>query len=175
MVKIREITEKDAEAFLEMGKRLDNETKFLAYEPDERDMDVSRQRKQIREILSKGNSTIFVAQDGERLVGFLEAKGGNYRRNRHSIHITIGILQEYTGKGLGTKFFETVERWAKDKGFHRLELIFLSINGRARGLYEKMGFEVEGIKRDSFRVDGVYIDEIFMSKILENQKMFDRR
>ncbi len=166
MVKIREITEKDAEAFLAMGKQLDNETKFLAYEPDERDMDIDRQRKNIRELLSRGNSTIFVAQDGERLVGFLEARGGSYRRNRHSIHIAVGILQEYIGKGLGTKFFETVESWARGKGFHRLELIYLCTNERAKGLYEKMGFDVEGIKRDSFRVDGVYIDEIFMSKIL---------
>lgn len=168
MVKIREITEKDAEAFLAMGKRLDNETKFLMYEPDERDMDIGRQRKKIREILSKDNSTIFVAQDGERLVGFLGAYGGVYRRNRHSIHIAVGILQEYTGKGLGTKLFETVESWARGKGFHRLELIYLCTNERAKGLYEKMGFGVEGIKRDSFRVDGVYVDEVMMSKILED-------
>jgi RimJ/RimL family protein N-acetyltransferase len=33
-------------------------------------------------------------------------------------------------------------------------------------LYQKMGFQVEGIKKDSLLVDGVYVDEYYMGKIL---------
>ena len=31
---------------------------------------------------------------------------------------------------------------------------------------KKMGFEIEGTKRDSLRVDGVYVDEYYMAKLL---------
>lgn len=33
-------------------------------------------------------------------------------------------------------------------------------------LYKKMGFDIEGIKRNSLYVDGQYINEYYMSKLL---------
>ncbi len=38
-------------------------------------------------------------------------------------------------------------------------------NHKARKLYLKQGFEEEGIKRQSLKVDGHYVDEIYMSKL----------
>jgi RimJ/RimL family protein N-acetyltransferase len=34
-------------------------------------------------------------------------------------------------------------------------------------LYKKMGFNIEGIKRESLYIDGKYIDEYFLAKILK--------
>jgi len=34
-------------------------------------------------------------------------------------------------------------------------------------LYEKNGFEVEGIKKKSVLVDGTFLDEYYMAKIIE--------
>lgn len=34
-------------------------------------------------------------------------------------------------------------------------------------LYKKMGFEIEGRKRHSLRVNGAYVDEYYMSKLLD--------
>ena len=36
----------------------------------------------------------------------------------------------------------------------------------AKHLYEKNGFVVEGIKRDAMFVDGNYVDEYYMAKLL---------
>jgi RimJ/RimL family protein N-acetyltransferase len=33
-------------------------------------------------------------------------------------------------------------------------------------LYKKMGFEIEGTKRDSLLINGEYVDEYYMSKLL---------
>jgi hypothetical protein len=33
-------------------------------------------------------------------------------------------------------------------------------------LHQKMAFQIEGIKKDSLLVDGVYVDEYYMGKIL---------
>lgn len=37
---------------------------------------------------------------------------------------------------------------------------------RGVGLCQKMGFEIECIKRDSLRVNGVYVDEQYMARLL---------
>lgn len=39
-------------------------------------------------------------------------------------------------------------------------------NTVAKNLYEKNGFVVEGIKKNSMIVDGEYIDEFYMAKFL---------
>jgi RimJ/RimL family protein N-acetyltransferase len=38
-------------------------------------------------------------------------------------------------------------------------------NERAIGLYEKLGFQREGRKRDVLRVSGEYVDEVLMAKL----------
>jgi RimJ/RimL family protein N-acetyltransferase len=40
-------------------------------------------------------------------------------------------------------------------------------NEAAIALYQKMGFMVEGTKRDSMRVNGQYVDELYMAKLIE--------
>jgi RimJ/RimL family protein N-acetyltransferase len=39
-------------------------------------------------------------------------------------------------------------------------------NERAIRLYERMGFEREGIRRRALRVDGEWVDELFMALLL---------
>jgi len=40
-------------------------------------------------------------------------------------------------------------------------------NQRAIALYEKSGFEREGLKRHSRKIEGAYFDELYMSKLIE--------
>lgn len=52
-----------------------------------------------------------------------------------------------------------------DNGVHRLELTVMENNESGVALYKKMGFDIEGMKRDSL-YDGQYINEYYMSKLL---------
>ena len=61
--------------------------------------------------------------------------------------------------------FEKMVAWAKEQGVKRLELTVICENARAKHLYEKMGFEIEGTKKKSVLVDGAYLDEYYMAKI----------
>lgn len=163
---IREIQEGDAESFLSLCKQLDEENKFMMLEPGERRTTIEEQKKRIRDVLSKTNQTIFVAEVDGMLIGYLTAMGGNFARNKHSVYIVIGILEQFTGRGLGTGLFETLECWTRERKLHRLELTVMVHNQRGVGLYQKMGFEIEGIKRDSLLVDGSYVDEYYMAKLI---------
>ncbi len=163
---IRPITEADAEAYLELARAIDAETHFMMYEPGERQTTVEQQIERIRAIHASDNKLTLVVEHEGQLVGYLGAMGGDFHRNHHSVHIFVGILERFTGQGLGRRLLEEAERWVRQQGLHRLELTVMRHNARALALYQKIGFVIEGTKRDSLQVDGVYVDEIYMAKLL---------
>jgi hypothetical protein len=52
----------DAEASLRLLGRLDHETQFMMYEPEERTTTVEAQGESLRDILITGNSTVLLAK-----------------------------------------------------------------------------------------------------------------
>ena len=58
-----------------------------------------------------------------------------------------------------------LDEWAKENGIVRLELTVECHNKAARHLYEKSGFEIEGIRTKSMFVEGTFVDEYYMAKI----------
>jgi len=139
----------------------------MMLEPGERTLTIEEQTQRIKSILAQDNQMIFVVEHEDQFVGFLGAFGGNYRRNRHSAYIVIGIRQKFAGQGIGKQLFEALELWAVDHKIHRLELTVMCHNERAIRLYQKMGYKIEGVKQDSLGVSGRYVDEYYMAKILD--------
>ena len=166
MVTVRQIREADAAAFLELCRRLDEETQLMMLEPGERQTSLAEQSRQIRHVLARSNQTILVAEVEGELVGYVAAYGGDFRRNRHCAHVVAGVRQAFGGRGVGTKLFSEFESWAGRGGIHRLELTVMAHNDRAIRLYRKAGYEIEGTKRDSLLVNGSYVDEYYMAKLL---------
>ncbi|WP_273842241.1 GNAT family N-acetyltransferase [Rubrobacter calidifluminis] len=167
-IRIRHAWEGDAEDLLSLQRQLDRETTFMLLEPGERTTTVRQETAQIRRSFDAGNRTILVAEASGQLVGYLEARGGDYRRNRHTAELVIGILQEFVGRGIGTALMSEAERWARQHGIHRLELTVMEHNEAAVSLYKKMGFAVEGRRRDSLFVEGSFVDELYMAKLLDH-------
>lgn len=173
-MKIREITPDDAEAFLDLCRKLDQETPFMLLEPDERTMTLPGQQAELAELNATDNATIFVAEDNETdpgtdrtsLVGYLGVYGGQYRRNQRTAYLVIGIRQRFTGRGIGTRLFQTMETWAREQGIHRLELTVITENQAAIGLYRKQGFSIEGTRSQTLYTAGRYQDEYWMAKLL---------
>ena len=163
---IRAIRESDSEQFLLLCKSLDRETQFMMLEPGERTTTLEEQSQRIKNILSTDNQMIFVAEQETKLVGYLGAYGGDFQRNYHCAYIVTGILQEYTGLGIGRQLFAALEAWAIQHGIHRLDLTVMCHNEWAVHLYQKIGFAIEGVKKDSLRIHDEYIDEYYMAKIL---------
>ncbi len=166
MLTIREITENDADSFLEMCRALDSETSFMMLEPDERTLSVDEQRERIHSLAGRNNAALLVAELDGQLVGYIFAEGGSYRRNRHCAHIVIGIRAAFTGLGIGRRLFAELFTWAGNQGLTRLELTVMTHNERAVRLYQRMGFEIEGLRRRSLFVNGEYVDEYLMSKLI---------
>lgn len=170
---IRAIRESDSEQFVLLGKLLDQETQLMMLEPGERTLTIEEQGQRIKSVLAQDNQMIFVVEDETRLVGFVGAYGGGFHRNRHCAYIVIGILQDFVGQGIGKQLFEMLEGWALEHTLHRLELTVMRHNERALHLYQKMGYKIEGVKQDSLWVNGKYVDEYYMAKILRPSQSTD--
>ena len=55
---------------------------------------------------------------------------------------------------------------SRASGLERVELAVFADNHRARRLYEKMGFTVDGTRARRAKIDGRYRDEVLMARVL---------
>lgn len=165
---IRLINSQDAQAYRALCLALDGESDFRLYAPGERATQLSGFEDEILRYSNMPQSAIIVAQSEEtgELVGYLQAIGRPQLRIRHVVSINIGILRSYTGQGLGGQLFAYLEAWAHKNGVLRLDLTVMANNPNAQKLYQRLGFQTEGIKKRSMRFDDTFIDEIYMSKWL---------
>ena len=81
-------------------------------------------------------------------------------------NLRLAMRPAYRGRGYGTEGIQLVLGMAFDGlGLHRVELDVLSINARAKSLYENIGFVVEGRRRDAYRDGDGYCDAIMMAML----------
>lgn len=156
----------DAAPLLDLKLALDVETDFMMLEPGERVETVERIAQHLDEVGRRENSTILVAEERGRLLGYVEAEGGTYRRNRHAACVVIGVRQAAAGRGIGTALLRDLDDWAREHGVDRLELTVMAHNERAIALYRRCGYEVEGTRRGSLRIGGRAVDELALARLL---------
>jgi RimJ/RimL family protein N-acetyltransferase len=164
---IREASVEDAESLLHLMHRLDRESKFMLIEPDERKTTLEEQRSIIESFASSDSKAMLVACEQGSGVGFVLGIGNAMKRNRHSMYCVTGVRESAAGRGIGTRLMTELETWALQHGYIRMELTVMCYNERARRLYLSRGFEIEGRKRCALMVDGEYVDEYYMAKLLE--------
>lgn len=167
MITYRKLRPEEAQKFWEMMNQLDQETKYMLYEPGERAekaCNIARLESTIREA-DTGRNFLLSAVNGEKIVGYISAQRESLNRVAHTAYVVVGILKEYTNHGIGTEFFKRLNQWAKETGVQRLELTVVCENENAVHLYEKSGFQIEGTKRNSVLVDGMFLDEYYMAKL----------
>jgi RimJ/RimL family protein N-acetyltransferase len=90
------------------------------------------------------------------------------RLNR-SILVGTDIVCGLRGRGHGRKALELLKRDCFDfLNMHRVSLLVLDSNDKARRLYERQGFKVEGRYREAVFCDGRYQDYVVLS-VLEQE------
>ncbi len=70
------------------------------------------------------------------------------------------------GRGVGRLLVEAAVEEARARGAEKLSLRVLGPNVAARKLYARCGFEVEGVLRAEFLLDGAYVDDVLMARRL---------
>lgn len=102
----------------------------------------------------------------ERIIGMAGLTVYGNHRLRHSAGIGIMVHRDYQNKGVGSalmeKLIDLADNWLM---LVRLELTVFEDNERAIRLYEKFGFEKEGVKRLAAIRGGRYMNILMMARI----------
>ncbi len=164
-MQIRQATINDAQEIIQVMQDAESSNMML-FGPGERNVSTEQFIKFIEMCSDNPNSALFVASEQDKICGYLIVQGELPKRISHRAYIIIGVHSDVRGKGIGKALFVHIQEWAKSIGLHRLELTVITQNSPAVNLYKKMGFEIEGIKRDSLIIDGKYVDEYYMAKLI---------
>jgi len=164
-VTVRRAAVSDAEQLVALRRALFAETSLMLWEPAEFVATAADEGGFIQRLSGGANCLLLLALADGQAVGFLAALGGERNRLRHSALLAVGVLRAYWSQGVASRMLAEVIAWAPGAGIKRLELTVHTANARAVSVYQRCGFEIEGTRRSSMLVDGVYTDEYLMALI----------
>lgn len=103
-----------------------------------------------------------------RLIGGAELGGASPENRSAVLGIALGDKQ-FWNSGHGTDTMRTLCRFGFEMmNLHRIELDVYATNERARRVYEKVGFKLEGVRREAVYKFGRYQD-VFVMGMLEGE------
>jgi ribosomal protein S18 acetylase RimI-like enzyme len=108
---------------------------------------------------------VLVAERDGRVVGWAKIRHPTpLTASEHVWHVMgFAVDPDAQGAGVGRALIEALIDEARGRGGRRLTLRVFGPNERARRLYERAGFEVEGVLRGEFLSGGEYIDDYLMA------------
>ncbi|MEU1115030.1 MULTISPECIES: GNAT family N-acetyltransferase [unclassified Streptomyces] len=109
-----------------------------------------------------------VAVVDERIVGYVKLGFPTpLLVNAHVRQIQgFAVAEEVRGRGVGRTLIRAAMDEARRQGAVRITLRVLGHNTPARKLYESEGFVVEGVLPGEFLLDGAYVDDVMMGRLL---------
>ena len=166
-IKITNARPEDAEELIDYMQQVFGETEFLLREPEEFEMTVEEEKEFLKNMNQSEKNIFIIARVDGRIAGNLGFTGSELNRYSHQGEFGMSVLKEYWGNGIGSLLIETLIDWAREQDITRISLRVDENNQRGWKLYEKFGFQQEGILRNKKRLaDGNYRNEIIMAKIL---------
>ena len=123
-------------------------------------------RRRMQDIVSRGFPYIVAEVDGQ-VAGY--AYANTYRGRiayQWTVENSVYVDAAFQGRGVGTALMaaltEQADRWL---GLRRIELTVWTDNAAAIALYERFGFEREGLHRAFALRDGEYVDALAMARL----------
>ncbi|WP_449602164.1 N-acetyltransferase family protein [Paenibacillus sp. Marseille-Q9583] len=165
---IRSAFTTDAMALSELRVQIDGETENLDREPGEAFIDETGFQQLIQSDSEEPRNLFLVAVVEDRIVGFSRCEGNPLKRIAHKVEFGVCVLQDYWGYGIGNNFLAESIAWADANGIQKITLNVLETNDKAVKLYQKLGFEIEGIlKNDKCLSDGRFYNTIMMGRFMD--------
>ncbi len=120
-----------------------------------------------RWVADREDPLILLALNNDKIVGHLHIYTPPQSRLKGIGELFIYIHDYYQNLGLGTVMMKESVSLARKMGFHRVGLSVVADNKTAIRVYEKVGFQHEGVRKDSYYgEDGQYHDMVEMGIVL---------
>ncbi|MDH7563362.1 MAG: GNAT family N-acetyltransferase [Candidatus Bathyarchaeota archaeon] len=159
-VLVRRFEMGDKESLVDMYASLSDEALRWAMPPYTREI-IERWLSNIQNLI------VLVAVYDGKIVGHAQILKYAHARRKGTGDLIIYLHQDFHNVGLGTAMLRKLVEVAAAEGMHRLGLHVIADSERAVHLYEKLGFQKEGIMQASYLgEDGKYRDEVVMGLLL---------
>ncbi|TGA98280.1 GNAT family N-acetyltransferase [Sporolactobacillus shoreae] len=163
---IRSASPKDAKYLSKVRVQIDGETQNMDREPGEAFLDTKEFINLIERDTENNHYLFLVALVNDTLVGFSRCEGNPLKRLAHKVEFGVCVLKQYWGLRIGTNLLEESIAWAESNEIKKMTLNVLETNEKAIKLYQKYGFEIEGIlKKDKLLSDGRFYNTIVMGRL----------
>lgn len=139
--RLRNGTENDGQAVLDVFNLTHGETDYLLSYPDENSFTAEQESKFLKEKTESKNEIEIVAEVNGKIAGSagIDAIGSSCKV-RHRAEFGINIAKKFWGMGIGRALTEACIECAKNAGYTQLELNVVADNDRAVEMYKKFGF-----------------------------------
>jgi RimJ/RimL family protein N-acetyltransferase len=162
---VRSAIETDAKQLSEIRVQIDGETENMDREKGEAFIDTPGFEQIIKTDTEHPRNLFLVAVVQDRIVGFARCEGTYLKRSSHKVEFGVGVLKEFWGYGIGKNLLKESISWADSNGINKMTLHVLETNEKAMKLYQRLGFEIEGVlKNDKILADGNYYNTIVMGR-----------
>lgn len=166
---IREAVVADAAGLCELFAQLPKETEYMLLEPGERVPSIDVQAERMKHFEASCDQQMIIAEDEQtgKIIGFIVAKRDGLQRTSHCFSIVIGLLAAYRSNGIGKQLMQAALDWVKQQQGRRVELTVRCDNVAAIALYHQFGFQIEGRRVNSLRINDTDHDEFYMALMLD--------
>ncbi|MDR2098558.1 MAG: GNAT family N-acetyltransferase [Rickettsiales bacterium] len=160
----RKPVESDFPAFLKFIEKIGAETAFTNQYPEQQPKD----REKTLARWSNPASFLLCAFDGGAMIAqtCFNVSKPDHPWLKYTAGFGISIVKKYWNRGIGTILLKEIDREAARRGLHRIEGHVRSTNIRGISLYLKCGYAIEGHSREVAFIDGRWVDEYIIAKIL---------
>lgn len=101
--------------------------------------------------------------DGE-VIGWVNLERRAERKLRDVLYLTMGLLDEYRGLGIGSTLLDRGVDWARTHGYRKVASDVPATNESAIEFLEDNGWEREGVRADHYTVDDRPVDEVLLAR-----------
>ena len=130
-----------------------------------------RERTILEDFLKADNKLYIVLEAGGQIVGQAHCRPiRDLAACRHTVGMGITIAKEWRNQGIGSEMMQYIVEWCRDNPLvKRLELEVFSNNPRAVHVYEKFGFQHEGLHRQAIYKHGEFLDVVQMAIVFDHK------
>jgi RimJ/RimL family protein N-acetyltransferase len=165
---IREAELTDADKIVQHCKIVFEESEFLLTSPEEFALTVEEEQEWLAEQKIKRNLVLDAETEGQ-IIGMLNFNRMARKKVSHVGYFGISVQEKYCNQGIGRQLIERMIDWAKnDAEIEKVCLQVFAHNHRAIHLYKKLGFQVEGKKRNHVKINGKYVHELDMAMFVKD-------
>lgn len=159
----------DAPALLAFLDKVGQDSDYIDIDETGLQMTVEALEHSLELRLYSPNNICLIAKLNDQVLGLLNIDADFRAQTRHIGDLFVVVDKRYWGYGIGQTLMELALDWAVEtEEIARLELTVQARNDKAIHIYQKYGFEIEGLKKRGARLkNGEFTDVYLMGKLID--------